>query len=315
MQEVVDQIRQSLTDDKFRGKLVVILAGYAADIDALMTANAGLASRFSNTVSFPDFTPADCCQLLRQALASQQFGCLSLTPAAAAALPEMTARLAAAPRFGNGRTVKDWAKGVFSAVGERKFGAISSSISSSSSSSHSSSGSADEGAADVTVDDLDAALQVLLSNMAVRSDAPTQLLQQLQQQKQLPLPQLQMAPLPQATATATATAVKTAVAPPQQQQQQQQQQRVAVEDDWEEVEVVDTELNDSSHSSSYSLSSEELAALVAAGVTTGVSPDSPLAALLATLPSQQQWQHSCASAQQQQQRPLPSWSRRGLHYQ
>jgi hypothetical protein len=272
MQEVVDQIVQSLTDDKFRGKLVVILAGYAADIDQLMSANAGLASRFGNTVSFPDFTPADCCQLLQQALASQQFGCLQLTPAAAAALPDMASRLAAAPRFGNGRTVKDWAKGVFSAVGERKFGASSSSNSSSSSSSGiSSSSGADEGTGDVTVGDLEAALQVLLSNMAVRSDAPQQQLQQLQQQ--LPLPQLQMAPLPQATATTSA--VKTAVAPPQQLQQ------VAAEDDWEEVELLDTELGTVGVcGSSNSLSSEELAALAAAGLATGVSPDSPLAALL-----------------------------------
>jgi hypothetical protein len=264
MQEVVDQIVQSLTDDKFRGKLVVILAGYAADIDQLMSANAGLASRFGNTVSFPDFTPADCCQLLQQALASQQFGCLQLTPAAAAALPDMASRLAAAPRFGNGRTVKDWAKGVFSAVGERKFGASSSSNSSSSSSSGiSSSSGADEGTGDVTVGDLEAALQVLLSNMAVRSDAPQQQLQQLQQQ--LPLPQ----------ATATTSAVKTAVAPPQQLQQ------VAAEDDWEEVELLDTELGTVGVcGSSNSLSSEELAALAAAGLATGVSPDSPLAALL-----------------------------------
>jgi hypothetical protein len=274
MQEIVDQIVQSLTDDKFRGKLVVILAGYAADIDQLMSANAGLASRFGNTITFPDFTSADCCQLLQQALASQQLGSLALTPAAAAALPEMTARLAAAPRFGNGRTVKDWAKGVFSAVGERKFGAVTNSCnnstSSSSTGSSSRSSSVDEGVGDVTVGDLEAALQVLLSNMAVRSDAPQQL--QLQQLQMAPL---QQAPLPCATATASATAVQTAAAPPAQQQQQ-----VVVEDDWEEVELLDTELDSGSSSNSSSLSSEELAALVAAGTTAGVSPDSPLAALL-----------------------------------
>ncbi|KAG5192046.1 P-loop containing nucleoside triphosphate hydrolase protein [Tribonema minus] len=90
MQEVVDQIVQSLTDERFRGKLVVILAGYpAADMDALMTANAGLASRFGTTIHFPDFTALDAAEVLRRALRSERMGCLELSSAAAEALPTM----------------------------------------------------------------------------------------------------------------------------------------------------------------------------------------------------------------------------------
>ncbi|KAG5175821.1 hypothetical protein JKP88DRAFT_141632, partial [Tribonema minus] len=119
MQEVVDQIVQSLTDERFKGKLVVVVAGYADDIEALMRANAGLASRFGTTIHFPDFKGEDAAEALRRLLRSDRMGCLELSPSAAAALPRMAEDLAATHGFANGRSVNEWANGVFAAVADR----------------------------------------------------------------------------------------------------------------------------------------------------------------------------------------------------
>lgn len=44
--------------------MVVILAGYEAEVEALMTANPGLKSRFSEKLHFPDFTQEAATKLL-----------------------------------------------------------------------------------------------------------------------------------------------------------------------------------------------------------------------------------------------------------
>lgn len=44
--------------------MVCVVAGYAAEIDDLMDANPGLASRFPETLHFPNFGVEDCCRLL-----------------------------------------------------------------------------------------------------------------------------------------------------------------------------------------------------------------------------------------------------------
>lgn len=66
--QAVDELVQCLTNDKYKGNLVVIAAGYAKDIDALMEANQGLASRFPETLHFPNFQLDDCCRLFEAGL-------------------------------------------------------------------------------------------------------------------------------------------------------------------------------------------------------------------------------------------------------
>lgn len=44
--------------------MVCVVAGYAEEIDQLMDANPGLASRFPETLHFPNFGVEDCCRLL-----------------------------------------------------------------------------------------------------------------------------------------------------------------------------------------------------------------------------------------------------------
>lgn len=70
--------------------MVVVLAGYARDIDALMQANSGLASRFPETLHFPSFDVEDSSRLLEAAL--KKFN-TDLAPDAAATLPELLSLL------------------------------------------------------------------------------------------------------------------------------------------------------------------------------------------------------------------------------
>ncbi|CAM9532244.1 unnamed protein product, partial [Laminaria digitata] len=97
--------------------MVVVVAGYARDIDGLMQANPGLASRFPETLHFPSFDVEDSARLLEAAL-KKGFN-TDLAPGAAAALPVLLSPLVQAPRFGNGRTVTDLAKRIFTEIGMR----------------------------------------------------------------------------------------------------------------------------------------------------------------------------------------------------
>lgn len=83
----MDQLVQCLTDEKYKGNLVAVVAGYEHDIDGLMEANPGLASRFPETLHFPNFSVDDCCRMLESSL-KNGFS-TELAPEAAAALREL----------------------------------------------------------------------------------------------------------------------------------------------------------------------------------------------------------------------------------
>eukprot|EP00168_Porphyra_purpurea_P019747 TRINITY_DN7999_c0_g1_i3.p1 TRINITY_DN7999_c0_g1~~TRINITY_DN7999_c0_g1_i3.p1 ORF type:complete len:636 (-),score=258.43 TRINITY_DN7999_c0_g1_i3:16-1923(-) len=107
MTEVVDEIVQLLTEPAFRGKLVLILAGYEGLMDTMMRAvNPGLRSRVTQKLRFPPWGPPTAAECLRRCLADTGF---RLDAGAAAALPAATARLAAAPGWASGRDVATWA--------------------------------------------------------------------------------------------------------------------------------------------------------------------------------------------------------------
>ncbi|MDH2428239.1 AAA family ATPase [Sphaerisporangium sp. TRM90804] len=55
--EAVQTLLKRAEDD--RDRLVIILAGYAAEMERLLSTNPGLASRFNQRVSFPSYTPAE----------------------------------------------------------------------------------------------------------------------------------------------------------------------------------------------------------------------------------------------------------------
>ena len=121
--EAVDELVDSITKLQFKGKVVVILAGYTQDIDRLLQINRGLASRFPGEVNFNNMTPAACLELLRMEL---QKSAISLSPDCCKAdsptharLVQLLEQLARLPSWGNGRDVVTIAKDLVSAIFER----------------------------------------------------------------------------------------------------------------------------------------------------------------------------------------------------
>lgn len=66
--EAMDEIVDSITKPKFAQKLIIILAGYDADINRLMSMNPGLTSRFPETLTFRSLSPEECRNLLTKQL-------------------------------------------------------------------------------------------------------------------------------------------------------------------------------------------------------------------------------------------------------
>ncbi|KAK0501724.1 P-loop containing nucleoside triphosphate hydrolase protein [Armillaria luteobubalina] len=66
--EAVDEIVDLLTQDRIKGKIVVILAGYDEDINELLSVNRGLTSRFPEEIIFQNLQPEECLAILSKQL-------------------------------------------------------------------------------------------------------------------------------------------------------------------------------------------------------------------------------------------------------
>ncbi|KAK5657152.1 hypothetical protein OQA88_3209 [Cercophora sp. LCS_1] len=66
--EAVDELVDCVTKERYQKKLIIILAGYDADINRLMSVNAGLSSRFPAVVDFHSLSPQDCVLLMGRLL-------------------------------------------------------------------------------------------------------------------------------------------------------------------------------------------------------------------------------------------------------
>ncbi|GAA4738145.1 type VII secretion AAA-ATPase EccA [Gordonia alkaliphila] len=86
--EALDMLLARMESD--RDRLVVIIAGYDDEIDRLLAANEGLASRFARRIRFPSYTPDELTRIT-EVLADRRDA--RLTPAAAAAAREAFAEL------------------------------------------------------------------------------------------------------------------------------------------------------------------------------------------------------------------------------
>lgn len=109
MNELVDQ----LTKPQFKGKLIVILAGYDQDINALVAVNPGLSSRFPEEIVFHNMSTDDCLILLEQDLRRKQIEVPSLNAARSPQFKKLVNvldQLASLPSWGNARDIQTIAK-------------------------------------------------------------------------------------------------------------------------------------------------------------------------------------------------------------
>jgi SpoVK/Ycf46/Vps4 family AAA+-type ATPase len=107
-QEAIDTLLTRMEDD--RDRLVVIVAGYPEKMDAFLSSNPGLRSRFpdANRIEFPDFRPEDLLAILLDRLSARG---LQWTPPMEDELRRVTADMyeRRGSGFGNAREMRDLA--------------------------------------------------------------------------------------------------------------------------------------------------------------------------------------------------------------
>jgi SpoVK/Ycf46/Vps4 family AAA+-type ATPase len=99
--EAIETLLKFMEDN--RGRLVVVVAGYDAQMRGFLASNPGLRSRFTNIINFPDYSTSDCVQIFSGLARKQK---LVLTDDAIAKLPAVFDALRNAPNWSNGRDVR-----------------------------------------------------------------------------------------------------------------------------------------------------------------------------------------------------------------
>ncbi|MFC5642713.1 right-handed parallel beta-helix repeat-containing protein [Kitasatospora cinereorecta] len=108
--EAIDTLVKLMEDH--RDAVVVIVAGYTAEMERFLAANPGLSSRFSRTVTFPDYSADELLQIARAQCLEHEY---QLAEGTASALLDHFAALDRGTGFGNGRTARQ----VFETMVER----------------------------------------------------------------------------------------------------------------------------------------------------------------------------------------------------
>lgn len=115
--EAMDEIVDCITKPAFVQRLVIILAGYDADINRLMSTNPGLTSRFPETITFRGFNPNECLELFTTLLKKKKhLDIVALESASPAFQQELLHRfevLTSLTNWANARDVGTLAKSVF----------------------------------------------------------------------------------------------------------------------------------------------------------------------------------------------------------
>ncbi|MFC1443646.1 right-handed parallel beta-helix repeat-containing protein [Streptacidiphilus sp. N1-10] len=108
--EAIDTLVKLMEDH--RDEVVVIVAGYTAEMERFLASNPGVASRFSRTVTFADYSAAELLEITRRQATEHEY---ELAEDTAQALLEHYAVIPKGPSFGNGRTARQ----VFETMVER----------------------------------------------------------------------------------------------------------------------------------------------------------------------------------------------------
>lgn len=117
--EAMDELVDQLTKPQFKGKMIVILAGYDQDINGLIAGNPGLSSRFPEEIIFRNMGTQDCLKLLEQELRKKQIKAPSMDiegDSQCRELVDILDQLASLPSWGNARDIQTMAKTLTNSV-------------------------------------------------------------------------------------------------------------------------------------------------------------------------------------------------------
>ncbi|MER7099930.1 right-handed parallel beta-helix repeat-containing protein [Streptomyces humidus] len=99
--EAIDTLVKLMEDH--RDDVVVVVAGYTADMEAFLAANAGLASRFTRSIEFTDYSDEDMVTITENMCAAHRY---ELHPSTREALTRFYERMPRDASFGNGRAAR-----------------------------------------------------------------------------------------------------------------------------------------------------------------------------------------------------------------
>ncbi|MFI1000430.1 right-handed parallel beta-helix repeat-containing protein [Streptomyces galbus] len=108
--EAIDTLVKLMEDH--RESVVVIVAGYTAEMERFLSVNPGVASRFSRTITFGDYGPEELLRIVEQQAEEHEYRLAAGTPEA---LLKYFTAIPKGPAFGNGRTARQ----TFEAMVER----------------------------------------------------------------------------------------------------------------------------------------------------------------------------------------------------
>ncbi|WP_340556262.1 right-handed parallel beta-helix repeat-containing protein [Streptomyces sp. GSL17-111] len=113
--EAIDTLVKLMEDH--RDEVVVIVAGYTTEMERFLAVNPGVASRFSRTITFGDYSADDLLHIVEQQADEHEYHLAEGTPDA---LLKYFDTLPRGPSFGNGRTARQ----TFEAMVERHAGRV-----------------------------------------------------------------------------------------------------------------------------------------------------------------------------------------------
>jgi hypothetical protein len=111
--EAVDELVGVMTQERFMGKLVIVLAGYDHDMNRLMAINSGLSSRFPEEIVLQNMNPWSCLEVLNRELKRKGILMAELENPLSSEYKKMRGlieKLSNLPSWGNARDIKTLSK-------------------------------------------------------------------------------------------------------------------------------------------------------------------------------------------------------------
>ena len=111
--EAINELVDQLTKPKYMDKMIVVLAGYAEEINKLLSTNPGLSSRFSEEIIFHNMSPMQCLEILERTVKKGSIQVPALTDSGNnihGQMVDLIEEMSKLPSWGNARDMKTLAK-------------------------------------------------------------------------------------------------------------------------------------------------------------------------------------------------------------